>query len=336
MTVEIDDADVARVLNQLWATLEPAATDYLDRVAPTRFHARRRRRVAALTVVLLAAGVGGTAAAVAVLGSPAPPSVQASLESVDDGLPADLRLHPDASRARSVAAAGTAVLYVADLPGGGYCTEIAVDGRPKGAVCRTASQATESVLEVTVPGTPEDVGAQVTVAGRASMPVDAIELQIAADDRVPVVLAEGGFFIVQLDAARSAAARAGLRIEATRAGEVIESRDLTTAFAPETGTIEPISVEMVSGPNDLTLVSSFYGTVHVPGAATVRLAYPDGTTQDAVVAADGRFDLSVPSERHADFASRPGLLTALDASGSELASRTVAAVSFWVRAERGG
>jgi hypothetical protein len=39
--------------------------------------------------------------------------------------------------------------------------------------------------------------------------------------------------------------------------------------------------------------------------------------------------LIVPADRRAAFARTPGRLVAIDADGRELASRTVAAVSFW-------
>lgn len=335
MTVAVDDADITRVVGEVWTCLEPAAAMYLapDRAATRRAH---RRRAAGLAVALVAVGVGGSAAAVAVFGGSAPPAVQTSIASVDEGLPADLQLHPDATHARSVAVSGSAVLYVADLPDGGHCSEVAISGRPKGAVCRTAAQLAADPLELTIPGTPEDREAYVTVAGRLGGPIDSIELITAIGERVPVALGDGGYFIVQLDEQQSAAARQSLHIEARRAGETVVTRDLSTAFAPETTTLDPIAVEMVSGPNGLTDVSSFYGRVRVQGAVTVRLVFPDGTTQDAPIAADGRYDVAVPVDRRSAFADRPGRLVVIDASGAEVASRTVAAVTYWVRAEQGG
>jgi len=337
MTVDLDDADITRAVADVWTRLEPAASSYLmtDRVVARR--ARRRRRTAGIAVALVVVGVGGTAAARAVLGGSAPHAVQTSIAAVDEGLPADLQLHPDATHARSVAASGSSVLYVADLPDGGHCTEVAIGGRPKGAVCRTAAQLASDPVELTIPGTPEDsAAAPITVAGRITDPIDTIELTISSGARVPVALGADGYFIVQLDASQSAAARNGLRIEARAGATSVVSRDLTTAFASETDTLEPIAVEMVSGPNGLAEVSSFYGTVHVVGATSIRLVAPDGTTQDAPIAADGQYDLTVPAEQRAAYADRPGRLVVLDAGGSELASRTVAAVTYWVRSEQGG
>jgi hypothetical protein len=290
-----------------------------------------------LVVALAAVGVGGSAAAFGVLGGSAPRSVQASIAAVDDGLPSDLQLHPDATHARSVAVSGSSVLYVADLPDGGHCTEVAVAGRPKGAVCRTATQLAADSLELTIPGTPEDnPSTLVTVAGRITEPVDALELTTSSGERVPIALGADGFFIVQLDGAQSTAARNGLRIDARRGGASIVMRDLTSVFAPETDTLDPIAVEMVSGPNGLTEVSRFYGEVHVDGAVTVRLVYPDGTTQDTPIASGGAYEIAPPAARLAAFADRPGRLVALDAQGRELASRTVGAVTYWVRIEQGG
>ena len=87
----------------------------------------------------------------ALVGDAAPPAVQASLGGVDEGMPPDLRLNPDVANARSVAVDGDAVLYAADLPGGGVCTEIATAGKPNGAVCRTSTQP-PAPIDATIPG----------------------------------------------------------------------------------------------------------------------------------------------------------------------------------------
>ena len=78
-----------------------------------------------------------------------------------------------------------------------------------------------------------------------------------------------------------------------------------------------------------------HGTVTVPGTAAVRLILPDGTATETAVGPDGRYELALPSDRQGDLAERPGRVVALDAAGHELASRTVAAVSWW-RTHEGG
>jgi hypothetical protein len=93
---------------------------------------------------------------------------------------------------------------------------------------------------------------------------------------------------------------------------------------------------MVSGPGDLTVVQKFSGSVQVEGAVTVRLVYPDGTHVDAPLGADGAYEIVVPADRRTAFARTPGRLVALDSGGAELASRTVAAVSYWHANEGAG
>jgi hypothetical protein len=280
-------------------------------------------------VTALVIGAGGTAAAAHMLiGSPAPPAVQRSIAGVDEGMPADLRLNPDGTHARSVAVDGRAVLYAADLPAGGVCTEVALAGRPMGAVCRSGSDRPAPV-EATIPGTPEDTGSLIVVTGRVSSPADGARLVTGDGQEVALALRPGGFFIVELSAAESASARNGLRIVADRAGQTTAEIDLSSAFTPESGRLDPIAVEMVSGSGDLTKVVSFSGSVQVNHATTVRLEYPDGAHTDARLGASGTYTFTLPLDAQGAFARAPGRLVALDGEGNELASRTVAAVSFW-------
>jgi len=83
-------------------------------------------------------------------------------------------------------------------------------------------------------------------------------------------------------------------------------------------------------------VLSFSGTVQVKGAASVRLVYPDSTHTDAPIGAGGSYKIALPVDRQGALARTPGRLVALDADGTELASRTVAAVSFWHANEGAG
>ena len=322
------DAGTATVVAEVWAELEPAAVRYL--AAPRRRErARHRRRTVGLAIAAVAIGVGGTAAAARlVIGDPAPPAVQQSIAGVDEGMPADLRLNPDATHARSVAVDGSAVLYAADLPDGGVCTEIALAGRPMGAVCRSGSDHPEPI-EATIPGTPEATDNQIVVAGRIAAPADAARLLTSDGLEIALSIQPGGFFIVELSGSESDAARRGLQIESEQLGRVLASSNLSDAFTPENGRLDPISVEMVSGPGDLTQLLSLSGTVQVKGAVAVRLVYPDGTRHDTPIGATGHYEITLPGDRRGAMARRPGRLVAIDADGVELASRTVAAVSYW-------
>jgi hypothetical protein len=330
--VHSDDRAVLAVVDDVWGDLRAAAERRLAE-PPVHHRSRRVRQVgfgAAAAVVLL----GGAATARALLGDPPPPEVAEDLARVDDGMPADLRYDPDVANARSVAADGDAVLYVADLAGGGTCTEVAVAGRPEGAVCETRSRP----LEVTIPGTPEDgPGRTVVVAGRVNVEADAVELVIEdGAGRVAPVLRPGGYFIVQLSDRDSAAARHGLRIDALLDGAVAATLDLTAAFEPEPEEpLDPIASELVSDSNDLSLVLGVHGSVQVDGAVTIRLVFPDGGQVESALDARHRYDLEIAADRRDDFADSPGQLVALDAGGQELARRSVAAVSYWRAHELG-
>ena len=328
-----DQVLVATIVRDVWLDLQPAAQRHLmTRSEGVRRHRARRVTGVVLTGVALAAG--GAAAAQVLVGDAAPPAVQASLGGVDEGLPPDLRLNPDVANARSVAVDGDAVLYAADLPGGGVCTEIATAGKPNGAVCRTSTQP-PAAIDATIPGTPEDAaGVPVVVGGRVNLDADAVALVTSDGRRLAVTMQPDGYYIVELDAPDSAAARQGLRIEATLHGNVVASLDVSDAFTSEIGHVDPIGLEMVSGPGDLTKVLSIYGTVQDATAVTVRLIYPDGSTADTPVGADGRYELTLAPDRQDALDSAPGRLVAVDANGKELASRTVAAVSWWERRSR--
>jgi hypothetical protein len=327
-----DQVLVAAVVRDVWLELKPAAQRHIGaRSDGVRRH--RARRVTGVVLAGVALAAGGAAAAQVLVGDAAPPAVQASLGGVDEGLPPDLRLNPDVANARSVAVDGDAVLYAADLPGGGVCTEIATAGRPNGAVCRTSTQP-QPAIDATIPGTPEDASGPVVVGGRVNVDADAVALVTSDGRRLAVTMQPDGYYIVELNAADSAAAREGLRIEAAREGSVVASLDVSDAFTSEIGHADPIGLEMVSGSGDLTKVVSIYGTVQDAAAVTVRLIYPDGSTADTPVGAGGRYELTLAPERQGALDTAPGRLVAVDANGKELASRTVAAVSWWERRSR--
>jgi hypothetical protein len=339
MTDRSDEDGVAVAVDTVWRQLQPALEQhYAARTAAVRPierqpGRRRTRRAAGLGLAIVVVGTGGAVAARALLGDPAPPSVQASLAAVDEGMPADLRLQPDVANARSVARDGDAVLYAADLPDGGTCTELAIAGRPAGAICVRGTA--RAPIQASIPGTPEETANPVVVGGRVDVAADHVVAVLAGDERLPAVLEPGGYFVLSLDPAGSAAARRGLSLEALKGDTVVASVDLSDAFTPERPPAEPISLELVSGDGDLTRVERVYGTVNMPGTATVRLVFPDGGATEAAVGPDGRYELALPADRQADLAERPGRVVALDAAGHELASRAVAAVSWW-RAHEGG
>ena len=338
MTDRSDEGGVALAVDTVWRQLEPALEQHyagLVAVVPQdarRTGRRRTRRAVGFGLALAVVGTGGAVAARALLGDPAPPAVQASIAAVDEGMPADLRLQPDVTNARSVARDGDAVLYAADLPDGGTCTELAVAGRPAGAICVRGGAA--APIQASIPGTPEDTGRPVVVGGRVTVVADRAAV-VADGERLPVALEPGGYFVLSLDAGRSAAARRGLSVEALQGDAVVASVDLSDAFNPERPLAEPISLELVSGEGDLSRVVGVHGVVTVPGAAATRLVYPDGTATEVTVGPDGRYELTLPADRQGDLADRPGRVVALDAAGHELASRAVAAVSWW-RAHEGG
>lgn len=346
MTDRSDEGSVALAVDAVWQQLEPAIERHyaglrpvvlpieLERGEPIASLGRRRaRRVVGLGLALAVVGTGGAVAARALLGDPAPPGVQASIGAVDEGMPPDLRLRPDVTNARSVARDGDAVLYAADLPGGGMCTELAVAGRPAGAVCLRGTA--RAPIEASIPGTPEDVSEPVVVGGRVNVDADHVIVVVGGAEEVPVGLEPGGFFVLALDPGRSAAARRGLVVEALRDAGVVASVDLSDAFTPEHPMGEAISLELVSGDGDLTRVVSVSGTVSVHGATAARLVYSDGTTQDVALGSGGQYELVLPVDRRHDLADRPGRVVAIDGTGRELASRVVAAVSWW-RAHEGG
>jgi hypothetical protein len=327
------DDQVTLAVDAVWQQLLPGLEQHFAGTAVSRRH-RHARRAAGLGLAVALVGTGGAVAARALLGDPAPPAVQASIGAVDDGMPADLQLRPDITNARSVARDGDAVLYAADLPDGGVCTELALAGRPAGAVCVPGSTRL-APIEASIPGIPEDRDTPVVIGGRLNVAADGATVVLGGKERLPVEVAPGGYFVVALDAAQSQDARVALSIEARRGDAVIASVDLTDAFTPEAGRFEPIGLEMVSGDGDLTKVLSVRGSVTVPGATAVRLVFPDGTTQEVALRAGGDYELVLPAERQSDLARRPGRLVAVDGAGRELASRIVASVSYW-RAHEGG
>jgi hypothetical protein len=315
------------------AAAAPAATS-LAAVVPLRRTAARTRRLAAAGALVLAGGTG-VAAAGGVLGSPAPPSVLDDLAAVDRGMPADLRLNPDLSGARAVAATASAVLYAADLPDGGHCSEIVVGGgRPSGAVCTRASALGARPVEVTAPIAAP--GAPLVLGGRLNEPgLDGLHARFADGSTAEVAIGDAGFWLYEVptDHHRSVL-DGGLTLVATRGGQpagepvtVPPLRDEEDGGALDV--LQPIFVSTVSDDADLTSVLAVEGKVHAEGAASLELLYPDGTVEPVALGADGSYRHDLALDRRDDLAATPGLLVARDASGTTVASAPVASVAWW-------
>jgi hypothetical protein len=297
---------------------------------------RRGSRPVILVAALLVTGAG-VAAASQLLGGPAPSQVKEDLANIDQGIPPDLRYNPDVQDARLVARADGASIYAASLADGGYCSEIVtpVSG-PAGAVCVPAGSEDPASIHVTAPfddpltlSSPFVVGGRVDVSGAASL------LATFADGSTqPVALGDDGFFVFAVASDRTAQAhRRGLTLVATdTAGTQIASVDVPpTDFSnPEKQDAkQPIFVSTISTENDLTKVLGVEGSVNVAGAVTLELRYPDGTTVDIPLSADGHYHYDLPERRTDDLFDVPGQLIARDAAGDQLAVAPVAAVAHW-------
>jgi len=317
-------------LDAILADLMPAAR----RLAARRRARRRTARIAAAAAAALV--LGGTAAVAGfdILGSPAPPVVRHDLESVDRGMPRDLRLNPDVESARAVAATGDSVVYYAQLAGGGYCAELVTRGAPpRGAVCSTDADA--DGLSVTVPFTdPVTDDSPVTVSGRVAKPGAAgVELVYPDGGTDFVSLGERGFYVADVPSQHLAAVhRRGLLLVARgedgeRLAQAVIPTDAITPPTEAERPHDPIELDTVSTGSDLTLVLRVRGALYVQGVDHLTLRYPDGRAATFEPRGD-RFDYPVPRERQGDLMT-PGTITAYDAHGTVLAERPVAAVAYW-------
>lgn len=307
----------------------------VDTIAATPSR-RSRKRPAILAVALLLTGAG-FAAASGLLGGPAPSQVKEDLVNVDQGMPSDLRYNPDVKDARLVAQADGASLYYASLADGGYCSEIVVPpSRPAGAICVAGGSLDQEPIHVTVPfvdpvttSSPFVVGGRVNVSGATSL-----RATFAGGITQSITLGDDGFFVFAVAADELAEAhRHGVKlVAADAAGTEIASVDIPpTDFSnpAEQDAKQPIFVSTISTENDLTKVLGVEGSVNIPGAVTLELRYPDDTTVDIPLAADGSYRYDVPEQRTGDLFDTPGWLIARDASGNELARAPVAAVAYW-------
>ena len=293
-----------------------------------------RTLVVAATLLVLASGAAG---ARLLLGGPAPSAVKDDLNAVDQGMPADLRLNPDARNARLVASADGAQLYAADLTGGGYCAEIVTpDARAAGAVCTPAQALSLQPIGVTVPFVdPITIYSSFVVGGRVNVSgVVSLDAVFRDGTREPVTLGEDGFYVFAVSTARLPDAhRHGLSLVASdEAGLAIASADVpaTDFNDPQAQDArERIFVSTISTHSDFTKVIGIEGSVNVPGAATLELHYPDGTVFDVPLEGNGDYHYDLPTARQDDLFEQPGRLVARDAQGNEIATASVAAVAFW-------
>jgi hypothetical protein len=297
---------------------------------------RRGGRPVILVAALLITGAG-VAAASQLLGGPAPSQVKEDIANVDQGIPPDLRYDPDVRDARLVARADGASIYAANLPDGGYCSEIVtpVSG-PAGAVCVPAGSEDPAAIHVTAPfDDPLTLSSPFIVGGRADVSGAVSLLATFADGGTqPVTLGDDGFFVFAVASDRLAQAhRRGLTLVAIDAvGTQIASVDVPpTDFSnPEKQDArQPIFVSTISTGNDFTKVLGVEGSVNVAGAVTLELRYPDGTSVDIPFASDGHYHYDLPERRTDELFDTPGQLIARDEKGNELATAPVAAVAYW-------
>jgi hypothetical protein len=297
---------------------------------------RSRKRPAILAVAILLTGAG-VATASGLLGGPAPSQVKEDLAGVDQGMPSDLRYDPDVQNARLVAEADGASLYYASLADGGYCSEIVMPtSGPAGAICVPGGSVDQESIHVTVPfgdhlttSSPFVVGGRVNVSGAASL-----RATFADGTTQPITLGDDGFFVfaVATDQLSEAHLHGVKLVAADAAGTEIASVDVPpTDFSnPEKQDAkQPIFVSTISTESDLTKVLGVEGSVNIPGAVTLELMYPDGTTVGIPLEADGSYRYDLPERRTGDLFDEPGWLIARDASGNELARAPVAAVASW-------
>jgi hypothetical protein len=303
---------------------------------PDRVGRRSRVRVLVLAAVALMAIGAAAATATILLGEPAPPAVKRDIAGVDAGFPADLRLNPDVANARSVASAGTSVLYFAQLKDGGHCTELVTSGVPRGAVCHTAQQVESMPVEVTIPFTnPVTKASPVTLGGRVNADgASSLEIRYGDGSVDPITLGTDGFFVFEVPSAHLAVVHGSdfELVALAQDGTEAASLDVPAVGEEPAGPIEdpaPITVDTISDGSDFTLVLGVRGRVNAEGAVSLEFRYPDGTIVSVTLMEDGSYDFDIPTARQGDLLHAPGTLIARDAGGQEVASVPVASVAFW-------
>jgi hypothetical protein len=299
---------------------------------------QRRRRLTRLGSLGGGLGLllaGAALGASAVFGWPAPAHVQQEIAAVDTGMPADLRLNPDAAHARAVAAIGTTTLYAADLRGGGSCTELVTAGdRGRGARCTTGAELSSRPIDLTVPSdanaapdTPIAFGGRINAANGTRL-----EATYADGSTDSISLGEERYFVFEVPAQRLATVHAsGLELVAHGADGAIVARvslpaDWDDPAVPDE--IASIYVNTRSDSSDFTKVYGLEGHVGAAGATSLEIEYDDGASVSIPIQADGSYKYVVPVERTDDF-MHPQTLTARNANGDVIATASVAAVAYW-------
>jgi hypothetical protein len=298
----------------------------------TQHHTARVMLFAAALVLAAAAG----AAAGEIIGTPAPATVQRDIANVDQGMPADLRLNPDVWDAQLAAVADNAALYFANLADGGYCFEIVTvaDG-PRGAVCTLGSAVGNRPIEITAPFTdPITASSPIVVGGRVNVPASTLEARFADGATEPIPLGSDGFYVFVVPGNELAGAHTnGFELQARDAtGMVTGSSSVPpsdTRSPQETDRLMPIFVSTISTHEDFTKVLGVEGRVNVADASSLQLRYPDTTTVRIPIDEHGRYHYLLPSGRQDDLAELPGMLTAYDADGDQVATAPVASVAYW-------
>jgi hypothetical protein len=135
------------------------------------------------------------------------------------------------------------------------------------------------------------------------------------------------------DGERVTALDSGLHIVALDADGAVVARETVPPLRDDDplGTAHddaPIVSSTISDGHDLTLVLGIEGRVNVSPPVRLTLRYPDGTTIDVRVAADGTFHLMLPAARQDDFATRPGLLKVIE-HGDVVGTTPVGSVAYW-------
>lgn len=304
---------------------------------------QRRRRVRSSVIVVSGAlALAGAAfGAARVFGWPAPDHVRADLAAVDQGLPADLRLNPDVSNARAVASTGEVTLYAASLKDGGYCTEIVTPGdRGRGAICTTAADVAERLIEVALPSDQASVTAPVVLGGRVNA-AGAISLELDYGDGVKdqIPFGDDRFFVFSVPADHVASAHgAALALVARdQSGQVVATGSIPADWDANAvpDNTQPLYVGTRSDSSDFTKVYGIEGFVGATGAVSLELRYRDGENVTIPIADDRSYEYTVPADRVDDFFMKPQQLVVLDATGAEIATAYVAAVAYW-RGHPGG
>jgi hypothetical protein len=238
--------------------------------------------------------LGGAALGAArLLGWPAPEHVRNEIAAVDRGLPADLRLNPDVTHARAVAATADATLYAASLRDGGSCTEIVTGDRGRGATCATAADRARQPIALTAPFDDNPApDAAIVLGGRVNDDAaTTLEAVYADGARNAIALGEDRYFLFDVPSEHGASVRdSGLKLVAksadgTRVADATLPADWDAPAAQDERA--PLFVSTRSDESDFTKVYGLEGHVGAAGAVRLVLDYGDGTRATIPIKAEG-------------------------------------------------